>query len=493
MGIVRKQSIIGFAYTYIGAALGFITSGLLFPKLLSAQEIGLISLLVTYSTLFAQLASAGFLNTTTKMFPYFRDESKQHNGFLFLALTVVSIGSILMVATYFLIKPLILSNSNGGLFAEYAWLIVPLFVFIVFFNILDSYSKSLFNATRGIFLKELFLRFLILAILVFYAVNFINFGDFVLAYILSYGAIMTLIALRLIHDKQFNLRMQKTLLTRPMVKELGAVSLNGLVITAASFIVVNIDRIMIEKLVEVDSLAQVGIYTTCTFFATMIILPSRPLLNISSAIISEAWKAKDKLKLQEVYTKTTITQFIIGLLVFIGLIINLDYIFYIIPRTYESGKWVIVFIGLFYLSDMLLGAGKSIISNSKNYKMLSVFTVILIILIIILNIIFIPKYGIIGAAFSSFIAKLIYNVIVFLYTFFKFKLQPYSYKHIVILVVGALSLFVASLVPETSNLYANIVLKSGIITIIYAVGIYFTKTSEDVNEIVAKVLNRIRE
>ena len=155
MGIIRKQSIIGSILVYLGAALGFITSAILFPKIFSAEQIGLISLLVTYSVLFAQLASAGFLNTITRLFPYFRNDEKNHHGFLFLTLTVVSIASILMVGVYFLTEPLITSNksNDNNLFGSYAFLIVPLFIFTVFFNILDFYAKALFNATRGILLK----------------------------------------------------------------------------------------------------------------------------------------------------------------------------------------------------------------------------------------------------------------------------------------------------------------------------------------------------
>ena len=36
MGIVRKQSIIGSIWVYLGAGLGFVTSALLFPHYLDA-------------------------------------------------------------------------------------------------------------------------------------------------------------------------------------------------------------------------------------------------------------------------------------------------------------------------------------------------------------------------------------------------------------------------------------------------------------------------
>src|SRR5690554_5239959 len=166
MGIVQKQSITGSVVVYAGAVLGFITSGLLFPNFLLPEQIGLLSLLVTYSVLFAQLASGGFLHTISRMFPYFRNYEQKHNGFLYIIILVTTIGAILISATFLIAEPLIVSNSaqENTLFTKYAYLIVPLFISIVFFNAFDAYTRALYNATRGILQREFILRVIILGI-----------------------------------------------------------------------------------------------------------------------------------------------------------------------------------------------------------------------------------------------------------------------------------------------------------------------------------------
>ena len=271
MGIVRKQSIIGSIWVYLGAGLGFVTSALLFPHYLDAEQIGLLNLLVTYGMLFAQFASAGFQNTITRMFPYFRDETKKHNGFLFLTLAVVGIATILMIGVFFATEPLITqSNDKGGsLLQEYGLLIVPMFVFIVFFNILDTYTKALYNATRGILQKEVVLRVLTLILIVAFIFNAVNYHQFVYLYVACYGLIFLYMLVALIVDRQFFLTPDFSLVDKKMRNELFQVSLFGIIISSASMIVINLDRIMIEKLLTENSLAQVGIYTTCTYFATM--------------------------------------------------------------------------------------------------------------------------------------------------------------------------------------------------------------------------------
>lgn len=493
MGIVRTQSIIGSLWVYVGAALGFVTSALLLPRFFSQEEIGLLSLLVTYGVLFAQFASAGFLHTINRLFPYFRNDEQKHNGFLFFALLIVSIASILLIGIYYVAHPLIIGNSSiqNNLFAHYAYLIVPLFIFIVYFNILDFYNKALFNATRGIFLKEIALRICILFCIGLYVWEYISFQAFVYSYIVSYGCILVYIIVALISDKQFHIKPDFGMLTKPMRAEIRSVSMYGLLISAAGFVILNIDRIMIEKMLTDNPLAQVGIYATCTYFSTMIILPSRPLLKIASTLVAEAWKRNDMEQIAQLYTKSTITQLIIGILVFAGIIVNIDYIFYIIPQSYKPGTWVIIWIGLFYLSDMASGLNNIILGASPKYKSLSVFTGVLIVAIIVLNLVCIPLYGITGAALASFIAKLLYNIASYIYVKKSYNLQPYSRKHIFILSIAAVAVGITYCIPEHSLVLVNIAAKSIILCILFCVGIYVSKVSDDVNEIVQTYSKRL--
>ena len=161
MGIVRTQSLVGSAWVYLGAALGFVTSALLFPNYLEADQIGMLNLLVTYGTLFAQFASAGFVNTITRMFPYFKNKEKKHNGFLFLTIAVVTVAAILSIGIFYLLYPYLIQNNSksGNLMQDYAILIVPMFICVAFFNIFDSYTKALLKATRGLFMNAKYDRY----------------------------------------------------------------------------------------------------------------------------------------------------------------------------------------------------------------------------------------------------------------------------------------------------------------------------------------------
>lgn len=493
MGIVRKQSLIGSTLTYAGAALGFVTSALLFPHIFSQEEIGVISLLVTYSVLFAQFATAGFVQTITRMFPYFKNKEQEHNGFLFLTLAVVCVATLIMTAVFFLAKPLIEGNgADNNLFARYSFLVLPLFVSTAFFNIFDAYSKALYNAVRGTMLKEVAQRMLILLCIAASLWWNLSFGSFLNLYVLCFVLVLLYLIVALTVEGHMFLRPNFAMIDKKMGAEIRQVSLYGIVISASSFIIINIDRIMIDKLVQGNALAQIGIYTTCSYFATMIILPSRALLKISSTLVAEAWQQKAVGKIKELYVKSTVTQLIIGLLVFVGLCVNIDYIFHIIPESFSSGKWVIVFVGLFYLSDMASGICPHIISNSPQYKKMSHFTVALVVVVIIFNFLFIPLWGITGAAVALFLAKLLYNFSLFLYVCRKYTLQPYNKNHAIILAIGAVVFMIVYFLPETGNVFLNIGIKSCATVILYCAGIYFSRVSPDVQELVEICRRKIK-
>ena len=171
MGIIRKQSIYGTLYSYIGVILGFVVTAILFPRILSTEQVGLLKVLVAYSVLFAQFAGLGFNAVTVKLFPYFRDEKNKHHGFLGLTLLVSIAGFIIAALAFLLMRTYLIEQSEGKseLFNDYFYYVIPLIFFTLLFNVFDTYYRVLYNATKGIFVKEVVQRVgLLVVILIFY-------------------------------------------------------------------------------------------------------------------------------------------------------------------------------------------------------------------------------------------------------------------------------------------------------------------------------------
>ena len=70
-------------------------------------------------------------------------------------------------------------------------------------------------------------------------------------------------------------------------------------------------------------------------------------------------------------------------------------------------------------------------------------------------------------------------------------MQPYNYKHLLIVLISAGSYLLSLLIPEMSNFYFDIIVRSAFITIIFFFLIYFTKVSDEINQTVEKFLRFI--
>ncbi|NPA67639.1 MAG: hypothetical protein GXO50_03420 [Chlorobi bacterium] len=490
MGVIAKQSIKGSVYTYAGALTGFINTGLLMPEFFAPEQIGLVNLLIAFTLIFSQLGNLGFSGVITRLFPYFRNNEKKHNGILTLGLLISVAGFLLTLLLFFISeKYLVKSNyKTSELLSDNIFYVPVLTFFMILFYLFDNYNKVLFDAVSGIFLREFFVRLADLFIIILYIFDYIDFKTFVFWYIVIFALPSVILMFILIKRKVFYLTgINKNLLLK-LKKEIIGISLFWILSGFAGIAVQSIDKYMTNYYL---GLAASGIYAVTFYFGMLVIMPARSLRKISSVIIAEAWKKNDIKTISEIYEKSSVNLFIAGSLVVIGLWVNIDNIFEIIPE-YAAGKYVVLFISLLSLADMSSGTAAAIIGNSGYYKINAYVMFFTLLSIIITNYFFINLWGLKGAAFASFISVSFAVFFRFLFLYKKYKLQPYSLRHVKILFTGLLTLFVNFLIPEIDNVFADIVVRSFAVSVVFASLIYFFKVSEDVNSFVLKIIDKLK-
>lgn len=481
MGDIKKQSIIGTAYVAVGVLLGFLISAIIFPKVLAPNQIGLISVSIAYSAILAQFGSLGFNHITTRLFPYFRNKSKSHNGFFLIALSVSLIGFLLITTIFLVFKPMLIAHSidKSPLLAKYINYIIPFTFFTLFFNLFDHYYKVLFNAVIGTLFRDVFKRIFILLAVTIYYFQLTTFHGFFFMYMLAVALPVIIMAILLGLNNELNLKYTKGFINKLLRKEMFSVAFFGILSSTTASFTLQIDRIMVDSLM---GLTNTGIYTTAFFFGTLVMIPSHVMLKISSAFTAEAWKNMDLIKIDEIYKKSSLILFIGGAFVFLGLWINLDNIFQILPEDYATGRLVIIFIAGSYLIDALAGASSVILVTSKHYRLLTYIKALFIVLLIVTNLIFIPLWGITGAAFASLLSKAIQHTMIFLILNKSYKFQPYNYRFLVTIALAVLTYAISYyLIPVFSSYIVDIAVRSIIVSIIFWIAIYGLKLSFDIN------------
>ena len=491
MSVIRKQTIIGSIYLYTGVGLGFIITGVLFPKILSADQIGLLRLLVSYSAIFSQFASLGWPRITARMFPYFRNKKEKHNGFFFLLLIVGLIGFCIAVIIFYLLKPVIISVNieKSALFLDYINYLIPFILATLFFSLLEAYARVLYYSVEGTFAREVFQRIITLIGILLFFFNYLDFNEFVVFYLISRALPIVFLFLFLLSKKEISIKPQfKTLLDKKFVKTIISVGLYGIIGGFVYNLILNVDSIIVGSMLGTGA---TGVYSTTFFFGTLIIIPSRALRRTSSIFIADAWKDNDLNKIREIYYKSSINQFLSGLLLLIIIWINIHNILNFLPEEFAKGKYVILFIGLARLADAFSGNSSVIISLSKYYKVSTLFSSISLVLIIVTNLIFIPAWGISGAAFATFITLFITMIIKYLFLKIKYHLKIYDIKHVFIILSGLIAYMINELVPVHENLYLDIIIRSIPVVIVYFMLIYSFKVSEDINDLSNKLISRL--
>lgn len=481
MGIIQKQTIRGTIYAYAGVGIGFITTVLIYPKIFSTDEIGLLRLLVAYSTLFAQFATLGFTRVATMMFPYFRDYKKNHNGFFFLTFAVGLAGFFLSLAILYLFKPMILGSGfeKSELFATYFVYIVPLIFFSLVFLMLDNYYKVLYNSVQGTFLKEFAQRVLILAASLLFLAGLVSFRDYVWLFLVAFFIPAAALLVMLMRDKQLSLKPNPAFITRELKKRMINVSFYGILTGFSGLLVLNIDSIMINAMMDLSS---TGIYAITFFFGTVILIPSRSLLKISSVVIADSWKVNDLGNINTIYFKSCINQFALASLLFIGIWANIHNIFKLLPPEYEAGKYVIFFISLSSVIQMAGGTSNMILFTSPRFRMHTWFMIVLVVLLVVSNLIFIPIYGITGAAIASAIAFLLYNLLKFIYLQRTYNFNPYNYKSVLVLLITIATFEIQAFLPVLEPFWVDIFVRSLIISVFFLGFMWIFNISDEVNK-----------
>ncbi|MFZ5999537.1 MAG: lipopolysaccharide biosynthesis protein, partial [Bacteroidota bacterium] len=227
--------------------------------------------------------------------------------------------------------------------------------------------------------------------------------------------------------------------------------------------------------------------------ATVIEIPKRAMSQVAFPLIARAFEKNDFKDIQSLYQKTAINQFVIGSLLLIGIYINLDNIFVLMPKReiYEAGRWVVIIVGIGKLTDMLFGPSSEIVVLSRYYWFNMVLIIFLAATVIVANNILIPIYGINGAAMGAALALILFNVAKFFFILWKLKMQPFNVAFLKVLIIGCLTLALDWVIPKIDFVILDILVRSGCVTIFFAALILATNVTPEANGLFRAGLKRI--
>ncbi|MBT3324094.1 flippase [archaeon] len=431
----------------------FIFIGLFFSKLLNfafrtivarwlgPADYGILSLGIAVFSIVGMVASLGLEHGVERYLGYFYGQKKEMKNIIFSGLKIALISSLIFAVLLFLFSSQLSSliSSNGTL--KYFLLILAL---VLPFWVLTELFMAVFRGTKKIEHYITVRQIVEPGVKVLLAVAFLYYGyslfGVMWAYVLSYFVsflVGMLIVWKLISkykDQNLGKSFGKKLLTFswPLL-------FMGALFTCMTWI----DTLMIGYFLTEE---LVGVYNVAIPLAALLVIPVNLFKGLFIPVVSKLYAEKKFKEIKKVYKKllTWFVSLTFPLFMFmfyytgelIVFLFGVDYIGALWPmRILLLGTMVVTFFGVLGL----------LYNSFAMTKLKLVISFIATGIGVVLNIVFIQSYGITGAALATAFSFLVFNILLFVPLFRKFRISLLDFdlvkQYLKVIIVGVLSFF----------------------------------------------------
>ena len=440
MSSIRKQSIYSTLVIYGGFFIGLFNTYLFTRKgFFSEEEFGLYNVFIAIALLLAAVGNMGAPYFIYKFFPYYKDRFRSNgNDQLTIALILGAIGLVLLLVGGQLFEPLIIRKygTNSPLLIHYFNWVFPLAAGLLLFNILESWSWQQQLSVKSNFLKEGIWRlYILILILLFVGSGSISFDRFIYLFAFSYPFIALVLMGILYYKKKLPITFHFSSLTKRLKKPIFHYTSFTYVGTLIFVIAQVFDSILIPSVLD-NALAQLAVYSLAQNIASMLQAPQRGVIAASMEPLSRAWKEKDRTTLNRIYQRSAVNLLLFSSALFGLFLINYEDAIQTLDLKpiFLTGLPVFLLLGLARIIDLGTGVNSQLIITSPGWRFEFYSGIILLTCMLPLSYMLTKQMGITGTALAQLISILIYNACRIWYLQWKFKLQPFSFTTVKIIV-----------------------------------------------------------
>ncbi|MGH1432828.1 MAG: oligosaccharide flippase family protein [Lewinella sp.] len=489
MGVIQRQGLKAGIWMYAGVLLGFLNGILLYPRILGPEVYGFVQWLFPTAAVLATLASLGMRSGVIRYFPFYRDKGKLHSGFLGFSLLVAHIGLLLMLLILwggkdYFIEWFRSDNNEKYLLSSY-WLLPLLLTLSVSFDILVAYLTALLRPSITLFFKDLVARVITTALIVWFYFGGLTVDQFLLLIVLKQGILVLGAYVYLKRMGEWHLKIDWPAYPTERLREMGSYNLFNVLSGVGNQLINRIDSIMIPAILSFEAN---GVYSIFYFITTIIIMPYEAVRQIVTPLIAQAWKDNDEVQIQDIYKRSTRGAFAIALLIFIGIVANLDNAVLLIGPEFADGTTVAIWLGIGQLIHCVNGYNVTILNLSDRFRWDLVVKVFAVVLNALANYLLITKMGITGAAIATASTIMLTNVIYQSLIWRYYKMHPFSWEILGILLLGIVVFGAqAQLASISYHFLVDLVVRSLLIVVFFGLGILGFKLVPEARDMLDKL------
>ncbi len=488
MGIVFRQSVKTTIVTFTGALLGaFVVY--LSTHFIPKQQLGFTRNLTNQALVLGQVFAFGLHGTLAIYIHKYDDDARKRKTLIGLCLVVPLFLLALFSVVYFLCNNWLLHHFQAQdipfLKRYFFWL--PLFsLFFIYQIIVEQFLISQFKVALSTFLREIVLRVLNIFLIILFGFNYINFDTLVAGTVLIYFVPVFFLFFFSIKQKSFGIAIDIKAFSRKEYRDILHFTWYHALLGISVNLLGYLDQLMLAPL-DKRGLSSLAVYNVAVYIISVLLIPYKSMMTTTYPVLTRAFKENDKVRINDVFVRSCLNILIVTVIVAVLIICNLHNATAIIKNGYDDITPIVLILLIGRMIDISTGMNDLLLSISNYYKANFYFSIGLVIFILFFNRLLIPHYGIYGAAWSTSIALSVYNIVKYIFVWKKLGLQPFSINTIYVVFAGIIAFIAGNLLSYMRNSYVDVLLRSLIIIIIYALVLLWLKPSTDLQEYIASV------
>jgi O-antigen/teichoic acid export membrane protein len=486
-----RQSIGRFAVNIFGALIGAISTIFIYP--LDMDLHGLSMFILNTALILAPVFLIGFNGVAINNYQEFRTDDRKDNGFLGFLFIAFFVGCLIYGLLF-----LLFSNSIGQFFSsnkpEYNTFfnfILPVTLLSAGTTLLDAYLSNFYKITITSFFRENLIKISLPLIIWACYSGWISIPEAMWGIVLTYGIAFTFLLAYTYYLRPQSFHIDLSFLNKDRLKRIFIYGFIASIGAIGSQLVGSLDIIMIKAILP--PLELISIFNMHFTMASFVYLPYLALSAIGSPLLAKHIFDKNSKKLQYIYQMTTTIMLVLGTFLFLLAFCNLKDLYSLMKNgdLYAQGWLIFIFLGTARLIDLGTGLNTQLLSFSSYYKVILYTTLGLGAMNFCLNYWLIHTWGINGAAVSSLLSILLYNCFKVWYVYRKFKILPFSSQLWKLILTGLLCLTLLYILPHFHHSILSMIIRSGVISIIFWICILKLHVSQEINHYSALSFQKI--
>lgn len=487
MGVIRRQGLKNVILNYFGVAIGLFSVLFIYP--METEAYGLARFLMDSAVLFIPLSTLGAIALPVRFFPKFENPANGHHGFISWLLLICLIGAgVTSLITWLFWDHIMLHYASvSSLYVLYLYFFLPILILRGSIQVLSMFISNFQRIVVPSLLNDILIKLSLPVFILLIHWDIWSYKELIVGIMLNFIVVLGGMLYYLAKLDQLTWKIDWQVFKGPILKNMGTYATYGLLGSMGASIAVNLDVFMIGSMISPQA---TGIYGIASIMASLVNRPLVAITAIAGPIIMKAWENNDQPEVFKIYEKSSLNSLAPGALIFLLIILNLDDIYAIMPNSQLIGqnKLAIILLGVAYLLNLITGANSEIMAYSKLFKWNFYAVLVLAGINFCLNWVFIRSWGISGAAFATMISYLIYNIFKSLVIYCTYGMHPFSSGLFRLMLLIFTTLALGLFIPVVEPNFLAIILRTSLISGFYIWALYFFNISQDINELISKIL-----